>query len=257
MNRITLPKHPSLSRAHQLILIENITAEAPTAGGFVRPTVIDLKLGTQMWDPDSSDEKRERMEKSVRETTSGRWGLRITGGKVSDLPRHLRHPCPLTFWQVWDAEAQQYQRIGKEVGKSLNPDGKALAETLARFFPIASSPSLSSGASPPSSAHISRSTMSHLISSTLVPAVRSVLDTVRRFDWRVYGSSLLVVYEGDPTALAARLEKGPEEASRVKMIDFAHAWEGEGPDKGLLKGFETVLDLLEQIGRDYSVSSTE
>lgn len=66
----------------KLILIENLTAETPTAGGFVRPTVIDLKLGTQMWDPDSSEEKKERMEKVSKETTTGRWGVRITGGKV-------------------------------------------------------------------------------------------------------------------------------------------------------------------------------
>lgn len=55
--------------------------------GYRRPNVMDIKLGTQLWDEDSSEEKRQRMEKVSRETTSGPTGIRLTGWRVSRLVR--------------------------------------------------------------------------------------------------------------------------------------------------------------------------
>lgn len=55
--------------------------------GYRRPNVMDIKLGTQLWDEDSSEEKRLRMEKVSRETTSGPTGVRLTGWRVSSLGR--------------------------------------------------------------------------------------------------------------------------------------------------------------------------
>lgn len=91
--------------------------------------------------------------------------------------------------------------------------------------------------------------MAQLLRSQIIPGVKSVLEVVKQFDWRVYGSSLLVVYEGDPLSLQQRLASSTssDPAAKVKMIDFAHAWQGEGPDPGLLKGFETVLGLIEKL----------
>ncbi len=84
------------------------------------------------------------------------------------------------------------------------------------------------------------------------------------------GGSLLLVYEGD----AAKAEEGvkwmleggeedeeddeddegdeddakkPGPPYTVKLIDFAHTRlvPGQGPDEGVLKGFDTVLSLLD------------
>ena len=56
---------------------------------FVRPNVIDIKIGTQLWDNDSSPEKVERMKQAAKATTSLETGVRWTGFQVStcDNPR--------------------------------------------------------------------------------------------------------------------------------------------------------------------------
>jgi len=72
----------------------------------------------------------------------------------------------------------------------------------------------------------------------ILSKVRSIQALVKDYEWRAYGSSLLIVYEGDE---AAPLR------TTVKHIDFAHAryTEGQGPDEGMLKGFGTIVALLE------------
>lgn len=59
------------------IIIEDLLS------GFQRPNVIDVKLGTQLWDENSSEDKKERMDKASRETTSFETGIRLTGWRVS------------------------------------------------------------------------------------------------------------------------------------------------------------------------------
>lgn len=91
--------------------------------------------------------------------------------------------------------------------------------------------------------------------SRLIEAIREILSKVKAiqalakgYEWRAYGSSLLVVYEGDE---AAPLR------TTVKHIDFAHAryTEGQGPDEGMIKGFDTIVTLLE--GRLAEVNKLE
>lgn len=59
------------------IVLENLTF------GYHKPNVCDIKLGTQLWDEDASEEKRQRMEKAAAATTSGSHGVRLTGWQVS------------------------------------------------------------------------------------------------------------------------------------------------------------------------------
>ena len=80
----------------------------------------------------------------------------------------------------------------------------------------------------------------------LLRILRAVLDdvtklyyTVEGYEWRVYGSSMLILYEGDENA-------NPKHA--VKLIDFAHARhvQGQGADEGMLKGYRTIIRLLKE-----------
>lgn len=59
------------------ILLEDLT------GGFEKPNVLDVKLGTQLWDEQANAEKRARMDETSRKTTSGTTGVRLTGWRVS------------------------------------------------------------------------------------------------------------------------------------------------------------------------------
>jgi inositol-polyphosphate multikinase len=63
-------------RKVQLLVIENV------AHGFRKPNILDIKLGTVLYDEDAPLDKKERMEKVARNTTSGETGIRLTGFQV-------------------------------------------------------------------------------------------------------------------------------------------------------------------------------
>ncbi|KAI7900833.1 uncharacterized protein BX663DRAFT_516667 [Cokeromyces recurvatus] len=52
--------------------------------GFTRPCILDLKMGSLLYDNDATEEKRKRMIYQAENTTSGSLGLRISGMKVYD-----------------------------------------------------------------------------------------------------------------------------------------------------------------------------
>ena len=49
---------------------------------FQRPNILDLKLGTRLWDDDAPPEKRARLDKVASQTTSKSLGFRISGMRV-------------------------------------------------------------------------------------------------------------------------------------------------------------------------------
>lgn len=61
---------------------------------------------------------------------------------------------------------------------------------------------------------------------------------------RLYGSSLLICYEGDPTTA----DTGASRAD-VRMIDFAHAYPiaDGGHDTGYVQGIDFLLETLHAI----------
>jgi 1D-myo-inositol-tetrakisphosphate 5-kinase/inositol-polyphosphate multikinase len=71
-----------------MIVLENV------AEGFRKPNILDVKLGTVLYDEETPPEKRERMEKKARNTTSGEVGIRLTGFQVR-----------WTFWFYWLASS--------------------------------------------------------------------------------------------------------------------------------------------------------
>lgn len=46
---------------------------------FLKPAILDVKLGTVLAEETASDEKKARMDKTARETTSHETGVRLTG----------------------------------------------------------------------------------------------------------------------------------------------------------------------------------
>jgi 1D-myo-inositol-tetrakisphosphate 5-kinase/inositol-polyphosphate multikinase len=50
--------------------------------GFLKPNILDVKLGTVLYDDTASPEKKARMEKVARNTTSFETGIRLTGFQV-------------------------------------------------------------------------------------------------------------------------------------------------------------------------------
>ncbi|GAA6064619.1 hypothetical protein JCM10212_006573 [Sporobolomyces blumeae] len=263
----------------EMLVLENLTHR------FVRPNVLDVKLGTVLYDEDASPEKQQRMRKAAASSTSGSLGLRLTG------------------FQVWDPTTQAYHSTPKPFGRTLLETELAIG--LSRFF----YPSLSS----PSSAELARSSTSDpppslpvppeaypppLPTDLVLPVLRSfarrlstLTELLRTLEIRIRGGSLLFVVEGDPLALeksllraAARAgENGAADDSyddeddrsttdgdgnaaehtlepfELRLIDFAHtrAAPGEGPDEGVVlgienlrKGIEELIDKVEEIQRE-------
>jgi len=123
---------------------------------------------------------------------------------------------------------------------------------------------------------------------TLVPILRSIRgeiqeirDAIADIELRMVGGSLLIIYEADWDRAAEGIKKylsheeeeddededdededndskpkaGPPFV--VKLIDFAHTLfvPGQGPDEGVLKGIDTVLNLLDGRLKDLAVFS--
>ena len=54
------------------------------ANRFSKPNILDIKLGTQLYDDEASEEKKARMIQTVKATTSVETGVRLTGFQVSE-----------------------------------------------------------------------------------------------------------------------------------------------------------------------------
>lgn len=91
---------PTLGRSCtgiQFIVLENL------AHSFMKPNILDIKLGTVLYDDDAPPEKRVRMEKVAQETTSQETGMRLTGFQVGDniclTGAVINQPCRYTIWR--------------------------------------------------------------------------------------------------------------------------------------------------------------
>ena len=60
----------------QSLVLENVSAS------FVKPCILDIKLGTVLYDESASEEKKARMIKAAADTTSLEAGVRLTGFMV-------------------------------------------------------------------------------------------------------------------------------------------------------------------------------
>lgn len=190
------------------IVLENI------ADGFKRPNVLDIKLGARLWADDAPPAKRAKLDAVSRETTSSTLGFRITGMKVwvgdgaaepteftnPYLTRHEGRERP----QGEVVEKNGYRRYDKWYGRTFTADN--VKEGLRTFL---------------AGAKMGKVDRSKLIASRLVEELRAVRHVLETEEIRMYSSSVLIIYEGDPDALEAALEeetkrkeRKPEEAGK-------------------------------------------
>ncbi|KAF8638822.1 hypothetical protein AX17_001880 [Amanita inopinata Kibby_2008] len=223
------------------IVLENL------AYRFLRPNILDMKLGTVLYDEEATPQKRERMIEVARKTTSFETGIRLTG------------------FQVYDNETKQPVVIPKSYGKSIR--SPELPNGIARFFPVGSKQEADPGLGPPSSP-------SGLPLSSLLAILHGIKDSIMEIrqavaslEMRMVGSSLLIIYESDwdraEEAIKQSLIEGEDEEGEdeedsddgqrigppyiVRLIDFAHTriTPGRGADEGVLTGLDTALGLID------------
>ncbi|KAG0696989.1 hypothetical protein DFH29DRAFT_948659 [Suillus ampliporus] len=245
--------------------------------GFVKPCILDVKLGTILYDDDASPEKKVRMIKVAHDTTSGETGVRLTG------------------FQVYSNGSPEPILTPKSYGKSIKKE--QLLDGIEMFFPVSSAPYLTA----PNPLESSGSEVSkphpglppillHRVLTTLEADLEELKTTISNIEMRMVGGSILIVYEGDwerasnaisaPSGTARTeededeeveveidengqivLESIPDETTEeeeeeerqaplcsLSLIDFAHTrlTDGAGADEGVLKGIQTMIDLVRQ-----------
>ncbi|KAF1821391.1 SAICAR synthase-like protein [Dissoconium aciculare CBS 342.82] len=259
--------HGKALKTETAIVLENLEA------GFSRPNVLDLKLGAKLFDPATTKaDKAARLDKVAGETTSGSLNYRIAGMKV------------------WNADIGEYAIYDKFYGRQFSKEdvGRGFETFFESLLPSSLSGSeKEEGAGEKKkkekiSARDARSLLELFLAE--ITNARAVLS---RSESRMYGASVLIVYEGDPEALSellggggrdtsslkqkepvSKVEVGGEEeyeeeeeeeeeerkvAYRVKMIDFAHAeWTpGQGRDENVVTGLENVERAMEEVIRKF------
>ncbi|KAG1725016.1 uncharacterized protein EDB91DRAFT_1062511 [Suillus paluster] len=258
-----------LSDPAQSLVIEN------RLYGFVKPCVLDVKLGTVLYDEDAPPEKKARMIKRALDTTSEETGVCLTG------------------FQVYSNNSPKPILIPRSYGKSIKKE--QLLEGVEMFFPVSSAP-YPIPSKPQESSDLETSNLHpglppillHRVLTTLQADLEELKTTISSIEMRMVGGSLLIVYEGDweraskavsaPSGTGTTeedddeeveveidengqivLESIPDEATEgeeepqaplcsLSLIDFAHTrlTDGAGADEGVLKGIQTMIDLVRQ-----------
>jgi len=217
------------------------------AHGFVKPNILDVKLGVRLWADDAHPEKKARFDKVTEETTHRDLGFRVAGMRVWQ-----GHGAKGT-----DIDEEGYRIYDKNYGRfSIQKDN---VHEAFRDFIFAESAGIDGE-------------LGKLVAQAFLADVSRIQAVLEGQESRMFSSSLLFVFEGDGAALRLAMEEasrspatlvnGDDENSEededdaigpkiyaVKVIDFAHAeWTpGMGPDENSLLGVRSVAKILENL----------
>ncbi|VUG19779.1 ARG82 [Brettanomyces bruxellensis] len=222
--------------------------------GFTRPNILDIKLGSILYDESASKDKVERMKNVSRTTTSGSLSFRICGMQMAnDFPGKLPADIPgVEMKSVCKIQDDGYLAFNKFFGRHLNSD--TVIKGLRVFFRYN---------------RLSKDTQDQMIqtfTNRLMMFYNCILDT----EFRAVSSSLLFVYENDQQiweqknhedALIKETVAGESDEedetevkqnaplSELKYIDFAHSkfTPGKGYDDEIAQGVENLIRLIKQI----------
>lgn len=257
------------------------------AYGYVKPNILDVKLGVRLWADDAAEEKKERFNKVTQETTHKDLGFRIAGMRVWQGQEAVEKP-PKRINHTITTASDGYKIYDKNFGRDLVKTTNVL-EKFSEFIFV-------------EPANIDDE-LGKFILDLFIEDLESILEVMEHEESRMYSGSLLFVYEGDGVALrkvvegmkrdmdeaAAKAkilpsppntnedcnEEGEEEEEELddgvsddvrspkiyslKVIDFAHAkWTpGQGPDENSIKGVRSLLQIMKDLKRGGSRRSEE
>ena len=193
------------------ILLNNVTTN------FSKPCVLDIKLGTKTFEPDAPEKKKAyELEKYPPQSE---FGFRLTAMRIYD-PSDEK------------SGVMGYVYYPKQYGRSLH-SRESIKQALTLFL---------GGANLPKEIRANRSSAIQRILSRL-KMIKKWFHDNRSFSF--YGSSILIVYEGDTVPNA----KGGIESdmAEAKMIDFGRVRRNPEGDLGYLKGVTVLIHILEEI----------
>ncbi|AET39271.1 inositol polyphosphate multikinase Ecym_4203 [Eremothecium cymbalariae DBVPG len=244
-------KSLSIGGEQEYVVLENLIY------GFNKPNILDIKLGKRLYDDDASEEKKNRLKLVSDSTTSGSMGLRICGMKIqkNDLITGLDR-------KHYECEKDDYVYVNKFYGRSRTSED--MIDTFKLYF---SHTKLSKDR---------RAQLVHLFYDRLQFFYNTLLDE----EVRMFSSSLLFIYEGDPDRWdqlndkdtlfrhnfidsdsddsddgsdSNEDEKHVAPLSSMSLIDFAHSKlvKGQGYDENVIEGVENMLSIFDNLCHIY------
>ncbi|KAH8705154.1 arginine metabolism regulation protein iii [Talaromyces proteolyticus] len=229
------------------IVLENI------AEGFKRPNVLDVKLGARLWADDAPPAKRTKLDAVSKETTSSSLGFRIAGMKVwvgndessaGNTDPEFTDPY-MTKYEGSAAQHGQvveingYKRYDKWYGRSFTAEN--VTEGFKTFL---------------AGAKAGRVDRSKLIASRVAEELRALKYALESEESRMYSSSVLVIYEGDPDALEEALEfekKRKEEEEANPRADSPESETSQASKEIDISELGTLQPLNLQLGEGANV----
>lgn len=220
------------------IVLENV------ASGFKRPNVLDVKLGARLWADDAPVPKRNKLDAVSKETTSSSLGFRIAGMKVwtgvsGESDEGGRTDPYATKHEGKEGakgeviEKDGYRRYDKWYGRSFNEAN--VKEGFETFL---------------AGARAGDVDRSKLVARRLADTLERVQQVLESEESRMYSSSVLVVYEGDPEAL----EHALEEEKKAKENPPEPEEDDEDLDFEIHDGNLEVVDLNLGDGRQQAIN---
>ncbi|KAI9141500.1 hypothetical protein BKA69DRAFT_1073768 [Paraphysoderma sedebokerense] len=187
------------------IVLENLLV------GFKKGCVMDIKLGTKLYEDDANEEKKKKMIKLSQETTNGIVGMRVSGMKV------------------YDPASSKFQTHDKAFGKSLT------AATIHQCWPefVRFVP-----------AHLRVPLLKSFLAEC--KKIRTVISQIRG---GFVGTSFLFVFEGDSIEGNENATEVKSLVKLIDFAHSKIYTEGEkgGVEEHLLFGMDNVISSLERV----------
>ncbi|KAF3619259.1 Inositol polyphosphate multikinase beta [Capsicum annuum] len=185
--------------------------------GRVNPSIMDIKIGSRTWAPEASEKYIEKCLKKDRESSSLPLGFRISG------------------LQIYRSKELGFWKPGKKAAQKLSTEEVKLV--LRRFV---SSNTLNDLDSKPDCAFAST------VYGGSTGILSQLLELKAWFEdqtiFHLYSCSILVIFEKE---LAL---EGKSPGAQIKLIDFAHVYEGRGViDHNFLGGLCSLIKFIYKI----------
>jgi 1D-myo-inositol-tetrakisphosphate 5-kinase/inositol-polyphosphate multikinase len=243
------------------------------AANFKHPNILDLKLGSRLWADNANSNKRARLDHVSSMTTSGSLGFRMAGMRIwqgEDLVTDEASNSEVKSVDIHGNELVTIEEdsnvrvFNKFWGRTFTAD--SIVDAFKRYFIVPSSGMDSVKALP--------------IVRQILEDVKQIQSVLEREETRMFSSSILLVYEGDPAAWKEAMETAASKPVRededeedddddddveedeveekrawaVKLIDFAHAsfTPGLGPDENILQGVRSIVRILQTLEAEFA-----